>query len=213
MGKNKKLEERKKRVAAEISLLKKKGFTKHDITISGHEANLYGLFTPLPFMIVLLAVFILLYGLDYFMDGLIAWTDAASVLIISLVICLAFVVIHELIHGFFFGLAARSHFKAVEFGILWKSMNPYCCCTQAVSKIKYMIALLAPGFILGICIGVFGIVIANVPVLVLGILNLYLAGGDLCIALKIMKFSKRGRKELYLDHPEKPGSMGFTKGR
>ena len=41
--------------------------------------------------------------------------------------------------------------------------------------------------------------------------SLFAAGGDLYIAWLIMKTSKKGREESYLDHPDKPGVMMLVK--
>jgi hypothetical protein len=194
-------------------MLKKKGYAKHDISISANRTNFFSIFTPLPFIAALVVIFGKLYGWNSFVDGYNAWIGSPREPIIFIVALLASLVVHELIHGLFFGLTARSHFKEVEFGILWKSLNPYCCCTEALPKPKYFLALLAPGFILGLCVSVAGVVMENLPMLVFGVFNLSSAGGDMYIALTIMRFSKRGRKELYLDHPEKPGSIAFVKGR
>lgn len=213
MGKNKKLEERKKRIASETSILKKKGYAKHDVSITAAKANLLGMFIPMPLMAVLIVVFGQLCGWNSFVEGYDAFVDSPSQLIIFIAAFIISTIVHELIHGLFFGLTARSHFKTVEFGIFWKSLTPYCCCTEAVSKPRYLLAVLAPGFILGLCTSVVGIAIGNMSLLIFGIANLSLAGGDMCIALEILKFSKKGRKELYLDHPEKPGSIAFIKTR
>ncbi|MBR3319646.1 DUF3267 domain-containing protein [Candidatus Saccharibacteria bacterium] len=213
MSKNKKIEERKKKVAAELNLFKKKGYTKQDISISASMANFFSLFVPLPIMAAIVILFGQLYGWNSFEEGYNTWISTPTGPIIFILALLASTVVHELIHGLFFGLTARSHFKVVEFGVLWKSLNPYCTCTEAISKPKYMLSLLAPGLILGLCISVFGVTTGSPSILVFGLFNISMAGGDMCIAIKILQFSKRGRKELYLDHPEKPGSIALVKSR
>ena len=203
MGKSQKeiVAARKEKVEKLIEGMKAEGYSLKDLSVDGNKANLMSLVTGA----IPSAVIALLFG---FLCG---WKKFLEIdLFLVMVIVLVFIIVHEGIHGLFFGIFAKNHFKSVEFGMTWKSMNPYCYCAEPVSRAQYLTALLMPGFLLGICTGIAGIVMGNPSLVVFSLFNLFGAGGDFYIAYLIMK-TPGAKEEKYLDHPEQPGLLLLVK--
>ena len=197
-----KIEIRKDRVQQLCKNLESEGYSQNDLTVSPETANTSAIITTLPFILIHIVLFGIIVGWESFIN--VNWFLLYIIFILS-------VIVHELIHGLFFSIFASSHFSAIEFGVLWKSLNPYCYCAEPINKTQYLIAILMPGIILGTCIGVISILCGFAELLVLSVLGYLGASGDFLIALKIIRFSVHGKKALFIDHPEKPGLLVFTK--
>ena len=199
MGKSQKeiVAARKERIDRLIAEMTGQGYELEDLSVDGNTANKMALLTGvIPSAVFLL--FGLLHGWEKFKD-----VD----LLLILVVFLISIIVHEGIHGLFFGLFAKNHFKSIEFGMIWKSMNPYCYCGEPLSRKHYLTGLLMPGIILGCCTGMLGLITGNASLILFSVFSLFAAGGDIYIAWMIMKTSQKGREEKYLDHPDKPGVM------
>ena len=106
---------RKERIDRLIAEKTGQGYELKDLSVDGNKANKMALLTG----VIPSAVFVLLFG---FLYGWEKFTDVDLLLILAVFLFSIFV--HEGIHGLFFGLFAEHHFKSIEFGIIWKSMNP-----------------------------------------------------------------------------------------
>ena len=178
------------------------GFLRTDLSISPQTANTVAMLTAL----LPIVVHILLHGLFA------GWTSFSSIRFDMIaILCIPSFVVHELIHGLFFGMFAPGHFRSIEFGIMWKSLNPYCYCAKPISKAQYLISVLMPGFILGTCVGVLATVFGSATLLIFSAISYLGASGDMFVACKLLRFPTRGGTSLFLDHPEKPGLLAFTK--
>lgn len=197
-----KMELRKERVQQLCEKLEKEGYCKEDLTISAEMANTTAILTTL----LPIGIYIILFN---YIAGWEAYINInVYLLVISMFISL---IVHELIHGLFFGIFAPSHFSAIEFGVLWKSLNPYCYCGEPITKVQYLISVLMPGIILGTCVGAVAIITGSATWLVFSLFSYVGASGDFLVALKIMRFSDNGKKALFVDHPDKPGLLVFSK--
>ncbi|QOW11173.1 DUF3267 domain-containing protein [Kaistella flava (ex Peng et al. 2021)] len=127
-----------------------------------------------------------------------------------LIILLLGIVAHELIHGIFFALYASKGIKSITFGILWKTLTPYCHCKEPLKIKHYIIALLAPLLILGVIPSVFGLIGGNGFFLIFGIFFSAAAAGDLMIYLLIRK---ENREDYVQDHPSEAGYYIFRKNK
>lgn len=200
MGKSQKeiVAARKERIDRLIAEMTGHGYELKDLSVDGNTANKMALLTG----VIPSAVFVLLFGFLH------RWEKFRNVdLLLILVVFLISIIVHEGIHGLFFGLFAKNHFKSIEFGMIWKSMNPYCYCGEPLSRKHYLTGLLMPGIILGCCTGVLGLITGKASLILFSVFSLFAAGGDIYIAWMIMKTSQKGREEKYLDHPDKPGVM------
>jgi hypothetical protein len=196
------MEEREEKVDGLIAEMKGQGYSLNDLSVDGDKANKAALLIGA----VVSAVIVLLFGL------LCGWSKFGDVdYPLVLFAAMLSVLVHEGIHGLFFGIFAKNHFKSIEFGIIWKSVNPYCYCGEPLSRLHYMTGLLMPAFILGFCTAAAGLIAGNASLIIFSVISIFLAGGDLYIAGLIVKTTQKGREELYLDHPNKPGVMMLAK--
>ena len=196
------MEEREEKVDGLIAEMKGQGYSLNDLSVDGDKANKAALLIGA----VVSAVIVLLFGL------LCGWSKFGDVdYPLVLFAAMLSVLVHEGIHGLFFGIFAKNHFKSIEFGIIWKSVNPYCYCGEPLSRLHYMTGLLMPAFILGFCTAAAGLIAGNASLIIFSVISIFLAGGDLYIAGLIVKTTQKGREELYLDHPNKPGVIVLAK--
>ena len=127
---------------------------------------------------------------------------------------LAFVVltvVHELVHGLTWSLFAKSGWKSVSFGVIWKYLTPYCTCNEALSRRAYIVGALMPTLVLGILPVLAAYATGSLFLLVVGLLTIPGGGGDLTIALKMLRFKPDGGEVLYLDHPYECGLVAFVR--
>ena len=178
------------------------GYQKTDLTISVQKANTSAALTAAPLVMCVVVLYLLTAGWQGLLN--VEW-DLLGVIILLLII------VHELIHGLFFALFAPSHSRAVTFGMMWKSLNPYCYCAEPVNKVQYLIASLAPCFILGVATGAVAIATGSATWLLGCVVSLLCASGDLLVALKLISFIPEGKDALFVDHPDLPGLMAFVK--
>ena len=202
-----KAEEKRLQIFNRISNeLEQEGYTKTDLTTSVAKANIvgiiYGLILAVPF-----AVIFFLVNRDFAMDFgdhfYVKWT-------ILLVAALFLTVVHELIHGLTWGLFAKERFKSIEFGVIWKMLTPYCTCKEPLKKNQYIVGSLMPCLVLGILPCIISWFNQNIWVLLMGVIMIMGAGGDLLISKMILS-SKNRQSGLYLDHPTEVGLVVFTK--
>jgi hypothetical protein len=107
-----------------------------------------------------------------------------SIIIIPLVIG---VILHELIHGFFYALFAKNKFKSIKLGIKLKYGVAYCICTELIKVKCSIIVLIMPAIILGFIPIFFSLVLGNLFLLIFGIIFIAGSSGDFLIVLKLMK--------------------------
>ena len=193
---------RKQRVEETSQRLIAEGYRKHDLSLDLVTANTRSLLYPIPFIALLLILFSINVGWSTFEK--IDWFPLIVVYLLS-------VPIHEAIHGLFFGIFAEHHFEAIEFGIIWKSLNPYCYCSDPVRKGDYLTVILAPGTILGFLVGLVALALRSPTWMAFSVLNLFGAGGDFMSAWKLIRFPSKGKEMKVLDHPELPGMIVFCK--
>lgn len=208
MKKRKLTEEEKKRKAIFDKIVKEKqkeGYKKTDLTLTLDEGNIKGV----AYATILCIPFVILFFLFNKLEDL-PEIDSPIYGLIFIVSIFLSIVVHELIHGFFWGLSAKNHYKSISFGVIWESFNPYCTCNEPLGKVSYIIGSMMPGVILGIIPCIISIVIRNVLLLCFGVLGIIGAGGDLLVIILILKHKAKG-KTIYLDHPTEIGLVCFEK--
>lgn len=180
------------------------GYEKHELTVSITKANTYSLIVGLPFI----AVFFLIYylvGNEFVIKNQIV----ASIIFILNFPFATFV--HEGLHGLGYLPSAKNHAKDIEFGFIPEMITPYCVCNSSLRKYQYMIGLLMPFFVLGVCVSIVGIVLGNLVLLISGSFQIVCAGGDLLIAYLVIWNRSKKKDVLYHDHPTECGVVMFDK--
>ncbi|MBQ9252449.1 MAG: DUF3267 domain-containing protein [Clostridia bacterium] len=198
---NARLEKRKNAVQAISDKMIQDGYQRHDLSLDLRTANTHSIVSVLPFCVLFVCLFGFIAGWNRFAE------INVPILLVAFIISLF---IHEGIHGLFYGIFAKNHFRAIEFGVIWKSLNPYCYCKDPLSKSRYLIAVLMPGAILGGIIGIIGVSIASANLVLFSVISFIGASGDFYVAWKLINYPSNGKCMLVLDHPELPGCILFT---
>lgn len=181
-----------------------KGYKETDLTITVLYANVMAIVTAIPFAI--------LFGLLFYFTGhsfdLNIGTMGSFLIAISFLVS---IVMHEGIHGLFWGIFAKNHFKDIEFGFIAEYLTPYCTCKSPLNKVQYIIGGIMPTVILGIIPCIVAVCIGYAPVLYFGLIMIWAGGGDMTILLNILKNKFKGKEVLFLDHPYECGTVVFEK--
>lgn len=184
-------------------------FDQEQKTIDLTKANKVALYINIPWLILFALPYFLIWR-DQFTKNYInqVFPDYGTwgILIYALAlpaIMIILIVLHELIHGFFFGMYAKSGYKSVSFGVLWKYLTPYCHCSEPLLLKHYIIGAIMPGIILGLIPSILGVVFGNIFLLLIGWFMTLGAAGDLMIIQLLWNEDKNN--SYVLDHPSEAG--------
>lgn len=125
-----------------------------------------------------------------------------------LVLFLAGIVVHELLHGIGWAHYAKGGWKSISFGVMWKMLTPYCHCNEPMGTRAYMVGALAPLVILGLVPAVVSLFVGSIALLAWGIIFIAAAAGDIWMAWLL---SKEDPGSTILDHPNEAGFYVFPK--
>lgn len=118
------------------------------------------------------------------------------------------IVLHELIHGFFFGLFAKNGFKSIRFGVMWQLFTPYCHCKEPLKIKHYFLGALMPALLLGVIPAVISLFNGSSMLLLLGIIFTGAAAGDFMVVWLLRK----EHPDTYVqDHPSEAGCFVYRK--
>lgn len=121
---------------------------------------------------------------------------------LSILIFLVGVVLHELIHGFFWAIFAKNGWNSIRFGVVKEYLSPYCHCTEPLRVRHYLIGAIMPLVLLGIVPGVISWFTGNIYLTLFGTVFTVSAIGDLLVVHLLKNFSK----DTYIqDHPKEAG--------
>ena len=189
--------------------LGKKGYEEHPLTIGIVYANVMAMLLGFPFGLLFLFAYYRIWGFQAEasgdLTGLLFWL---AVLIVGFILL---AVVHELIHGFFWSLFTKGHWKSIEFGFIAAYLTPYCTCKEPLKKSQYVIGSLMPTALLGLLPALAALAVGSLPLLFVGILMIFSGGGDLTIILKLICYRSGGTDTIYVDHPYECGLVAFTK--
>lgn len=201
--------QRSERLDALRKDMSEKGYREEDLTVSIGKANVMALVYALPIIAVLLVSFCLLNK-----GAIAAYVSADTALLeifISLLVFVALIVVHELVHGLTWACFTSNGWKAISFGFIAKYLTPYCTCNQPLKKGQYLTGTLMPTILLGIAPCIVAIFIGSVSVFGVGALMILAGGGDLTISVNLLSFRPKSNEVLYIDHPYKVGLVAFVK--
>jgi hypothetical protein len=180
-------------------------------TISGRQANCYGLLLAIPVLLIAGIPYILIWC-----EKELAWRDSLFFIVdrnreiiqqaidakwwlfLSL---LAGMVLHELIHGIVMAAFAKNGWKSVSFGFNIKAFAPYAHCKEPLTPDAYRMSLVMPCFLLGDIPVLVSWFTGNIMFLFFGILFTWAAAGDLIL----LWMSRNITGGMLQDHPEKIG--------
>ena len=191
--------------------MEQRGYQMHDLT--------GGVIKEIVVIIIIIFLFAAAYfPLYVFTDSLYdpyaAFYENRPVVSLVIFVILIFLLaaLHEGICGFVWGLFARRRWKAISFGIMWKTITPYCICSEPLKKWQYIMGKAMPALIL--CLG-FIIAIAvtgSEAVFFLFMITMIVTGiGDLRNIWQALAYRSDGKETVYLDHPYEPGIVVFER--
>ena len=173
-------------------------YVEKNCTISVVKANIYALLITLPFTIPLFILYLSIWNEFIFTVDLATYIIVMAAFFIS-------IPVHEAIHGFTFAAFCQNGLKSIHYGILWSSFTPYCHCSEPLKFKHYITGGLMPFLILGLGITSLAVILGNDLVLLIGLLNILAAGGDLLIAVYLLKY----RDAVIIDHPTDIGFAAY----
>lgn len=200
-------EKRKKIYEEEKQKLIEVGYAEKDLTIGVVYANVMAFVLGLPIIIVL-GIFFFKYNLS---NSEMSFTFTIKESVIFLISLLVLIVVHELIHGAFWGIFAKDHLKSIEFGFMVQYLTPYCCCKEVLTKGQYIIGGIMPTVILGVIPAVVAIFTGSWLVFLIGCIMILSGGGDMTIILKLLMYRSPKQDILYMDHPYECGLVVFER--
>lgn len=179
-------------------------YKKEKLTINMLAANLFSLVL----LIVVFAIFGLLYVLIHGRVSNIAGSFSGITGILFLVFAIAGVVLHELVHGICWSQCVDGGWKTINFGIMWKSLSPYCHCNEPMKVKNYKFGALAPLYVVGVFPTVIALIIGDFWLLLFGMLFIVGAAGDIMVWWILRKENPDDYVE---DHPSEAGCWIYRK--
>ena len=181
-------------------------------TLSGRQANLYGLLFVVPFLILTFVPYLIIWCdlNDNSLQGLLLQIVRLNMPVIRqvidlkwlvLLLFLAGVMLHEIIHGICMAAFAKNGWKSVKFGFNIKAFAPYAHCKEPLSPFGYKISLAMPGMILGDIPMIISWCTGNIMFLLFGFFFYIAASGDLVL----LWMSRNITDGMLQDHAEKIG--------
>lgn len=181
-----------------------KGYEIEDLSVTMNMANRMSLLICMPICVI--------YAICFFA------MNASKVKYPGIMECLAvtvgmiiLTVIHELIHGLFWGAFAEEHFKNIEFGFIKEYLTPYCTCKVTLGKAQYIIGAFMPGLITGLIPMYVSLFTGDFWLFLLAAVMTIGAGGDFYIIIKILLYKNQHQEQVIIDHPTECGMVVFYK--
>jgi len=172
---------------------------KNDLSISMVAANNYSLIFALPLTILFLFLFLISWG----KIGLIqARHEIVHYLGTFIIVILAGIFLHELIHGIAWSLLGKKSIKTIRYGVNWKVLSPYAHCREALPIQAYRLGAILPAVIQGFIPVFIGLLTGSGVVFLYGLIFTAAAGGDLVVLWLLRHESS---KEWVLDHDSRAG--------
>ena len=196
-------EKRLARFEARSEEMIRAGYVRKELTVGIMYANVFAVVLVIPVAAVCLGLFFLVNrgGGSFFAPG---------GFFVFCVLLLVLIVVHELIHGITWAAFAEHGWKDIEFGIMWQYLTPYCTCTVPLGKTQYIIGALMPLLVLGILPAAAGILFGSFGAVLMGIIMIDAAAGDILIVRNILQYKAAGTV-VYMDHPTQAGGVIFEK--
>lgn len=195
-------QKRKERFEKLNTEMQQKGYQIKNMIIHIRQANYLGPLSMLPFMAFIFWVYYHVNGFD--LEGI-----SLGFAVVAFLSILCLTILHELIHGITWGIFAKNHFHAIDFGIVWSTLSPYCTCFEPLKKWQYLLGTAMPTLVLGGG-GAVAAVMTNQLLLFLAAEYMILSGGgDFQLILRSILTDKR--ESLYCAHPYECAFVVFEK--
>ena len=185
--------------------MEEEGYTHQPLTVSIVKANLYTLIAAIPAVIIGILLFFLCNKDTDLDSGFLR----NPLLFVGTIFLLT--VVHELVHGITWAAFTRDHFKDIAFGFMAQYLTPYCACKVPLGRKAYIMGALMPLITLGIIPFVISLITGSFPLLIISIIMILAAGGDVMIVLNVLKYKSDAKDIVYIDHPTQAGGVIFER--
>ncbi|MBP3551789.1 MAG: DUF3267 domain-containing protein [Bacteroidaceae bacterium] len=175
------------------------------VAINIVSANVFSIVLLIVSGVVFIVPFYLIWGSAGWESGRSIFGFAGLWLLIAF---FAGIVVHELLHGITWACYAKSGWKSISFGVMWKLLTPYCHCNEPMGVKAYLAGALMPLLVLGIIPAVVSLIIGSTVLLGWGILFIAAASGDIWMSWLL---TKEDPESTILDHPTEAGFYVFDK--
>jgi hypothetical protein len=176
------------------------GYTKEKICFNMLWVNIFSIIVFVISVVVFGGLFYLIWYGKIDLNNLIIINKETSqqerVLLVLKNISIIFIpiiigiILHELIHGFFYSLFVKNKFKSIKFGVKLKYGVAYCICTELVKIKHFFIVSIMPTIILGFIPAILSFFFRNIFLLFFAILFIMCGAGDFWIILRLRKEDK-----------------------
>jgi len=170
---------------------------EQDLSVSLAAANMRSIVFALPPVVLIFALYILLWGRPHLS------LDLSGVFIMIGLFVLG-VVAHEAIHGFVWALWGTRSFSTIKFGMNLRALAPYAHATIPMKAGAYRLGAVSPALILGAIPSFLGLLTGNFLATFFGIIFLAAAAGDFLVLWLIRNVPSQS---LVKDHPTKAGCV------
>jgi len=167
---------------------------KRDVSISMAKATLFGTLIAIPVAVAQFSVFYAIHGAAGFEPK---WNIPSL-----LVLILAGILLHEVIHGVSWAMFGKKPLSAIKFGFMWKTLTPYAHIRESLEVNAYRLSAFMPGLVLGIIPYLLALFTGSGDLFWFSLLHTTAASGDWLI-LWIIHTIKPG--SLVEDHPTNAG--------
>ena len=185
--------------------MEEKGYQMRPLTVSIVKANLFAIALAVPVFIGGIILFFLLHK-----DGDIDFGIFSNPILFTAAVLLL-TLVHELIHGSTWACFTKNHFRDIAFGFMKQYLTPYCSCKVPLHKSAYITGSLMPLILLGIVPAVIAEIIGSFPLLIISLVMITEAAGDILIVINTLKYRSDAEDILYLDHPTQAGGVIFER--
>jgi hypothetical protein len=168
-----------------------------DYSVGMLAANLLTVVAAGPLAALLGLAFVFRWGAGSLVAGVYALISPLGLLLL-----LAGIVAHELIHGLAWAAASRRPLSAIELGVRWRSLAPYAHPRAPVSARAYRIGAVMPMLALGLAPALVALATGMPRVMAWGMFFVFTAGGDLLVLWLIRRVPG---DRLIEDHTDRVG--------
>lgn len=172
-------------------------FQKKKYAVNMAQANIYAL----PFMtsgLMLAVIFGAVWGWASLRDGFNIFMELKYFLPAMIL----GILVHELVHGLTWQLAARLPFSQIKYGFQLKTLTPYAHCKVPIDIAHYRLGAAMPLILVGLLPSVFAVANGSGFWAIFGSFFTIAAGGDMLI-LWLLRNVKSG--SFVEDHPSEAG--------
>lgn len=134
------------------------------------------------------------------------WWSSLVWMLVAFVVLILGAAVHELVHGIVWAHYAKSGWRSISFGVMWKALAPYCHCSEPLKVPDYRCGALAPLFIVGILPAIVAPFFHSPFLLLFGIIYIAGASGDLMV---VWRLRKENPENTVLDHPTEAGYLVY----